>query len=111
MEWHRGEFIPLKTTTPQGKKGKGKVVTITQDTADQMNQDFSKKRGVGVKIKYIALEEKAKKEKKAKKKESLVPDATLKDLQAKYQEVFKKKAYYGWNAEELTKRINEKINK
>lgn len=115
MEWHRGEFIPLKTVTPKGVRGEGKVVKITQETADQMNLDFSKVRGVGVKIKYIEEVKKDKKEKKAKKskkaespKPEVVLGESLKETQERYQMVFGKKAYYGWDQEELTKRINEK---
>lgn len=52
MEWHRGELAPIMTTD-KGKPRKPKVVKITQTSADELNQDFSKLRGLGIKIKYI----------------------------------------------------------
>jgi len=94
MEWHRGEFIPLKTTDAEGKKGEGKVVKITQETANEMNRDFSKKRGQGVQIKYIDADKKAKKKEKKAKKENIVDPEVLKDLKVKYKEAFGKKPFF-----------------
>lgn len=103
MEWHRGEFIPLKTTNSDGTKGADKVVKITEESAEMLNADFSEKRGQGLKIKYILADEKPKKE----KKETLGDDSTKKDLQAIYSELSGKKPYHAWTVEELTEKINE----
>jgi len=106
MEWHRGEFIPLKVTNAQGEKGKGKTVRITQETADQMNLDFNEDYRKGVQIKYVLMEEKG-----SDPKKDAMPikemDAGLQDLREKYKKVIGKNAFWKWNAEELTKKINE----
>jgi len=93
MEWHRGEFIPLKVTTPDGKKGEGKTVKITQESADQLNLDFSKTRGVGVQVKYVLVDEDQ--------------ETELSELAKEYQQLSKKKAYHGWDAKKLRELINE----
>jgi len=103
MEWHRGELIPMKATKPDGSKGSDRVVKITQESADQLNADFSEKRGQGLKIKYVLADEKPKKE----KKETIGDDSSKKDLKAKYKELSGKNAYHGWSSEDLTEKINE----
>ena len=106
MEWHRGELIPLKETNAQGKKGKGKIVKITDATAEIMNLDFDAKGGN--RIKYVLAEE-IKVKVKEKVKDAIDPDIIKKTkaLQAKYVEVIGKKPFHGWDIETLTKKIKE----
>ena len=92
MEFHRGELIPVKTTLPNGKKGGDRIVKISPESAKEMNRDFSEKRNVGTKIKYVLIDEKEK-------------DEELTKLQEKYKEVVGKKAYHAWSKEELQERI------
>jgi hypothetical protein len=102
MEWHRGEFIPLKSTKPDGTKGEDRIVKITEESADVLNADFSELRGQGLKIKYLPLEKG-----KVAKKDTIADDDVKKDLAAKYKELAGTKAYHAWTAEELTDKINE----
>ena len=107
MEWHRGEFIPVKTTDAQGKKGEAKIVKITQESADELNRDFSTVRGQGVKIKYVEVEEKAKKESKPTT-DSAVVDEELKKWRVIYEDKMGKKPYYAWSVEELQEKMESK---
>lgn len=99
MEWHRGEFIPLKATNPDGSKGDDKTVKITSESADELNRNFSKKRGQGVQIKYILSEEQPKNKKEV--------SSGKKELQDEYKEVSGKKPYHAWTEEELIEKINQ----
>lgn len=109
MEWHRGEFIPLKVTNPDGTKAEdGKVVSITQESADELNKDFSTLRNHGTKIKYVALDEpKAVKAEEPATVNESDDVSDKKELQKLYQEVIGKRPSYAWSVEELEKRIAE----
>lgn len=57
MEWHRGELQPIMTKDKDGKKVE-RTVYIDESSAEELNRDFSERRNVGTKIKYVLKEEK-----------------------------------------------------
>ena len=96
MEWHRGELTPIMTSD-KDKKRKEKRVSITETSAEILNQDFSELRGVGNKIKYVLVETKAKETGGASKK--------IKD---QYYKEFGKKPYHGWTEDQIKEKLDNK---
>lgn len=68
MEWHRGELVPIMTKDKNGKKVE-KTVFVDEQSADELNRDFSSKVRQGSKIKYVLKEENSFEYEKAKKPE------------------------------------------
>lgn len=93
-EHHRGEWTPLMTKDSKGNK-KQKRVIITEEQADRLNA-YSKE----YKIRYVIAEDQT-------IVESITDELTL--LQMEYKQKFDKKAFHGWDIEQLKEKLNETV--
>jgi hypothetical protein len=108
-ELHRGEWQPLMVKDKTGKKVQ-KSVKITEEQAERMNVYSDDYR-----IRYIASGDSPKAKKKAKKqakKEVEVPSREysaieFSGLRDEYEELKGKKAFNGWSADVVARKIEE----
>lgn len=98
-EYHRGEWNPLMVKDKLGKKVQ-KHAKITEEEAESMNK-YSKEYG----LRYVKQNIKNIEVKDDKFVKSDIIDEKEK-LREEYQSKFGKKAFHGWDVEQLKEKLN-----